>query len=129
MGRREGEVETASRSGGEPASGFFRYVRGMIVENQLDRGAGGISGIKKLEEFDELSAAIPISDQGVNLPGEQINSGQQAKRAKPLILMIPREGRVGTGFRRQIERGRCDGLDTWFLVIGDDRHRLARFPA
>ena len=30
---------------------------GMIVEDQLDRGAGRIGGIEKLEEFDELAAA------------------------------------------------------------------------
>ena len=58
MRRREGELEPASGSSDEPRSGFFRDVRGMIVENQLDRGAGRIGGIKKLEEFDELSAAV-----------------------------------------------------------------------
>ena len=35
----------------------------MIVENQLDRGAGRIGSIKKLEEFDELPAAVAISDE------------------------------------------------------------------
>jgi hypothetical protein len=25
---------------------------------------------------------------------------------------------------RQIGRGRCDGLNSWFFLIGDDRHRL-----
>jgi hypothetical protein len=27
----------------------------MIIEDQLDRGAGRISGVEKLEEVDELS--------------------------------------------------------------------------
>jgi hypothetical protein len=45
----------------------------MIVENQLDRRAGWIGGIKKLEEFDELPAAVAISDESMNLPGEQID--------------------------------------------------------
>ncbi len=118
MGGREGELEPSSRPGGEPASGFFRYVCGMIVENQLDRGAGRISGIKKLEEFDELSAAVAVSDQGMNLPVEQINSGQQAKRAKPLILMITREGRIGAGFRKLHGIGR--------LVMRPTPHRFGR---
>ena len=69
MGGREGELEPASL-GGEPTSGFFRYVCGMIVENQLDRGAGRISGIKKLEEFDKFSTAVAVSDQGMNLPSK-----------------------------------------------------------
>jgi hypothetical protein len=39
---REGELEATGRSSGEPSSGLFRDVRGMIVEDQLDRGAGRI---------------------------------------------------------------------------------------
>ena len=47
----------------------------MIVEDELDgAGAGRISGIEKLEEFDELSATMAILDKGVDLAGEQINS-------------------------------------------------------
>src|SRR6516162_558108 len=103
-----------SGSSDEPRSGFFRDVRGMIVENQLDGGAGRIGGIKKLEELIKLSAAVTVSDQGMNLAGEQIDPGQQAKRAVPLVLMITREGRVNAGFGRQIGRGRCDGLDSGF---------------
>ena len=34
-GWREGELEAASRSSGEPASGLLRYMSGMIIENQL----------------------------------------------------------------------------------------------
>ena len=46
----------------------------MIVEDQLDRGAGRIGGIEKLEELDELSAAVAVSNQGMDLAGEQIES-------------------------------------------------------
>jgi hypothetical protein len=63
----EGELEAAVRSRGEPSSGFSRDVRGMIVEDQLDRGAGRIGGIEQLEEFDEFSAAVAVSDQGMDL--------------------------------------------------------------
>src|SRR6516164_8189561 len=125
----EGELETASRAGGEPASGFLRYVCGMIVENQLDSGAGRMSGIKKLEEFNKLSATVTVSDQGMNLSGEQVDPGQQAQRTVPLVLVITREGRVNAGFGRQIGRGRCDGLDAGFLIIRDDGYRLMRVPA
>jgi hypothetical protein len=40
----------------EPGTCFSRYVGGMIVGDQLDRGAGRTGG-EKLEEVDELSAA------------------------------------------------------------------------
>ena len=78
MDGRESELEAAGRSSGEPASGLLRYMSGMIVENQLNRGAGRIGGIKEPEEFDELAAAVAVSDQGMNLPGEQIDPSQQA---------------------------------------------------
>jgi hypothetical protein len=42
-------------------------VRGVIVENQLDRGDDGTGGIKKLEETDELSAAVAVTDKGMDL--------------------------------------------------------------
>ena len=62
-------------------------------------GAGRIGGIEKLEEFDELAAAVALPDERVDLAGEQIDPGQQAERAMAFVLMIPRElaWRPGTG--------------------------------
>ena len=40
---------------GEPGFGLFGDVRGMIVEDQLDRCVGRIGGVEKLEEFDEFA--------------------------------------------------------------------------
>ena len=48
----------------------------MIVEDQLDRRVGRISGINELEKFDEFAAAVAIPDQGMNLSGKQINARQ-----------------------------------------------------
>ena len=53
---------------GEPGSGLFGDVRGMIVEDQLDRGRGRIGSVEQLEEFDKFAAAVAILDQGVNYP-------------------------------------------------------------
>ena len=73
---------------GEPGAGLFRDVRGMIVENQLDRGARWVSRIKQLEEFDELAAAVTVLDQGMDPAGEQVDPGQQTDRAVALVFMI-----------------------------------------
>ena len=120
---REGKLEALRRSSVEPGSCFSRYVRRMIVEDQLDRGAGGISGVETLEEFDELPAAVAVSDERMDLPGKQVDSGQQAQRAMTFVLVVPREGRVDAGFGRQIGCRRCDGLDSRLFVVGDDRRR------
>src|SRR5205814_8146106 len=79
----------------------------------------------KPEDLDELSTAVAISDEGVDLAGEQINPSQQAERAMAFVFMIARKGGVDAGLGRQIRRRRCDGLDPRLLVAGDDRHRLS----
>ena len=99
----------------------------MIIEDQLDRGAGRISGVETLEEFDELPAAVAVSDERMDLPGKQVDSGQQAQRAMTFVLVIPREGGVDAGLGRQIGCRRCDGLDSRLFVVGNDRHSLDGF--
>ena len=56
---RERKFEAARWSCLEPASSFSRDVCGMIVEDQLDRGARRIGGVEQLEEFDELATSAP----------------------------------------------------------------------
>src|SRR6516164_688963 len=84
---------------------------------------GRIGSIDELEEFDEFATAMAVLDQGVNLAGEQIDTGQQTDRAIALVLMIAREGRMFAGLRRQVRGGRSERLNARLLVIGDDRHR------
>src|SRR6476660_6795764 len=66
----EGELEASGRSSGEPSSGFFRYMRGMIIEDQLDCSPGRVSSIEELEQFDELAAAMAISHERMDLAGK-----------------------------------------------------------
>jgi hypothetical protein len=40
----------------------------MMVEDQLDRDTGRIGYIEQLEELDELSTAVAVSDDGIGLP-------------------------------------------------------------
>ena len=69
MLRSEGEFEAMRGLIGEPGPGFLGDVRGMIVEDQLDRRVERIGGIEELEEFDEFAAAMTIPDQGVGSRG------------------------------------------------------------
>ena len=57
----EGEFEAPGGLIGEPGFGFFGDVRGVIVEDQLDRGVGRIGGVEKLEEFDEFAAGRSLT--------------------------------------------------------------------
>ena len=122
---REDEFEAARRLIGEPGFGFLGDVRGMIVEDQPDCRMGRIGGVDELEEFDEFAAAMAVLDQGVNLAGEQIDTGQHTDCAVALVLVIAGEGRVFAGLRRQVRGGRSERLNAGLLVIGDDRHRIA----
>ena len=98
----------------------------MIVEDQLDRGIGRIGRIEKLEEFNEFAASVAVFDEGADLAGEQVDACQQADRAVALIFVLTCEGCMDARYGRQIRGRRFDRLDAGFLVIGDDRNRVAR---
>src|SRR6516225_6751444 len=67
----------------------------MVVEDDLDRGVGGVGGVEEPVELDEFAAAVAFLDQGVDVTGEQIDTGHQGHRAAPLILVIVHHGRAG----------------------------------
>ena len=60
--RSEREFEAVRGLLHDPGSGLLGDVRGMIVEDQLDRRVHWIGGVEKLEEFDEFAAAVAILD-------------------------------------------------------------------
>ena len=53
----EGELKPAGGLLGEPSSGLSGDMRGMIVEDQMDRRVGRIGRVDELEELDELPCA------------------------------------------------------------------------
>ena len=106
---------------GEPSPGFLRDVRRVIVENDLDRGFGGISPVEDFEELDELPTAMAILDQRVHLTGEQVDAGHQSHCAMAFVFVIALDGGVGAGYWSKIGSRVADRLDPGFLVIGDDR--------
>ena len=122
---REGESEPVGALFGKPTPRLSGDVRGMIVEDQVDRRVGRVCGVEQLEEVDELAAAMTILDQGVNFAGQQVDAGHQCHGAVALVFVVACEGRMHAGLRRQIGRCRGERLDTGLLVVGDDRDRLA----
>ena len=61
MRRREREGKAANGLRGEPTRGLARDMGGMVVENNLDRGVGGVGGVKKLEKLNEFTTAAAFS--------------------------------------------------------------------
>jgi len=92
----------------------------MIVEDELDRRVGGVSGIEEFEKFNEFAAAVAFPDEGVDVASEQIDPGYQGQGAVAFVLVITHHGRAGARQRRTIRLGRADRLNTGLLVIGDD---------
>src|ERR1700724_3776192 len=101
MRRREREGKAANGLRGEPTRGLARDMGRMVVENDLDGGVGGVGGVEELEKLDEFATAVAFLDQGMDVTGEQIDTGHQG------------QGAVALGARqwRAIRRGRTDRLD------------------
>src|SRR4051794_3073167 len=97
MRRREREGKTANGLRGEPARGLARDVGGMVVENDLDGGVGGVGGVEELEKLDEFATAVTFLDQGMDVTGEQIDTGHHGQGAVALVLVIAHHGRAGAG--------------------------------
>src|SRR5258708_37218726 len=58
----EGELEAADRARGEPRFGFLGDVGRVIVEDELDGGAGRISGIDQRSLDAALDRLVMVSD-------------------------------------------------------------------
>jgi len=41
-------------------------VRGVIVEDDLDRSRSGIAGLRHIEEFDEFATAAALTDDDID---------------------------------------------------------------
>ena len=52
---REGELKPPSRLLGNPSSRLPGDMRGMIVEDQMDRRVGRVGGSEELEELDKFA--------------------------------------------------------------------------
>jgi hypothetical protein len=95
--RGEHKLEAPRSLSSEPAAGLFGDVRGVIVEDHLDRGMSWVGHIKELEKLDELAASVAILDEGVDLAGEQVDTSQQADGTVALVFMIASDSRANTG--------------------------------
>src|SRR5450830_640143 len=85
---REGELEAARRLSGEPSLGFSGDMRRMVVEDQLDRRTGRVSGISA-----KRSASV-VEENGLTstksmVPAMRVFSPWVEKRRMALIPDSP----------------------------------------
>lgn len=55
-----------------------------------------------LDELHELSAAVAVGNQLMDVAGEQVDAGQKAQGGVANVLVIPTDGGMLPGDRRQI---------------------------
>ena len=72
----EHELKASLGSRRKPRLGLLRNVRGVIIEDHLDRGHRGVGGIQHIEEFDEFATAMAVLDEGVHLAAQQVDAGE-----------------------------------------------------
>jgi hypothetical protein len=66
-----GKFEAARRVSGEPRCRLLGDMRVMIVKDQLDRRAGWVSGIEKLQKFNAFATTMAVLHQSMDLAGQQ----------------------------------------------------------
>src|SRR4029453_1860055 len=54
-----GEVEMEARPAGQPAMNHGRFVRAIVVENQVHIQLAGHGGVNSVQEFAELDGSMP----------------------------------------------------------------------
>ena len=59
----EHELKASFGSRRQPSLGLPRDVRGVIVEDDLDRGRGGVGGLQHSEEFDKFAGIDLLTGQ------------------------------------------------------------------
>ena len=62
-------------------------MRGMIVEDHLDRGRGRIGGVEQLRNW-ITRGSVAILDQSMDLAGDEVDASEQADRAVAPVFML-----------------------------------------
>src|SRR5438270_12182815 len=89
---------------GKPVRGLARDMGGMVVENHLDRGVGGVGPVEELEKLDEFAAAMAFLDKGMAVTGEQIDPRHQGRGPVALVFVMAIHVGAEAGRWRAIRR-------------------------
>src|SRR4051794_35741665 len=82
------------------------------------RSRGRVKAVDPLQELHKLPAAVAIDDHSMDIPSQQVDAGQKAQGTVANVLVIPTDGGMDSGTRRQIGCCVLQGLDSRFLIVG-----------
>jgi hypothetical protein len=116
-----GEVHMVPRSLREPPPDQGRFMRRIVVENQMNVEMAwhrGVDGIEKPAEFPRTVARVTLAN---DTAAAHIERGKECRR--PVADVVVRMAFRLTGTQRQDGRTAIEGLDLRFLV--DAQHQRA----
>jgi hypothetical protein len=110
-------------------------MRGVIIQDQLDRGIRGINCIEPFEEAGEFARPMTLLDTRMYRAGEPVEArvlaisarfaifdpGEQAEGAMALVFMVLGEALLDPRVWWQVGCSIADRLDARLFVGGDDR--------
>jgi len=107
-------VEGEARVAVEPLANLGVLVSGVIVEDHMDRLAGGPARFDQIEKADEFLVAVPLHVAADHGPVEDVERGKERGGAVALVIMG--HGAGSPLFQRQAGLGLVEGLDLALLV-------------
>src|ERR1035441_4417702 len=100
------------------------FVGGVVVADQVQVQAGGSPRVDGLEELQELLLPVPAVVRGDDLPGGDVQGGEQAGRAiADIVVAAPRRG---GGQDRQAGGRAVNRLNLRLLIHAQDQGVLGR---
>jgi len=110
------EVEGPARVMRKPFEDLRMFVGGIVVENGVDRLAGGHLRLDGVEEADELLVAVPLHVLADHGAIEDIECGKQRRRAMALVVVGQRG--AASLLHRQAGLRAVERLDLRLLIHG-----------
>src|SRR5690606_18652347 len=86
-GRCEVEMKAVASLRFEPALHFCTFVRAVIVHDQVDFLTLGKLAFQVVQEPNELAATVPLLAGADDFPIENIERGEQSRRAMPFVVV------------------------------------------
>src|SRR5271156_444372 len=118
------EVEGPAGMAVEPLAHLGMFVRGVIVDDGVDRLSCRDLAFDGAEEADELLVSMALHVAADHRAVEDIHSGEQRRRAMPDVVV--RHGSGPALLERQTRLGAIEGLDLALFIERQDDGVLGR---